>query len=90
MMVPPLAEVVGCDAVSSRGFAACDGELSERELAAINVHLQHCVACRTRFMGDAAFLRALRSAGRLERAPTSLRERVLNLLREHATEDAAT
>ena len=90
MTTTPVADAIGCDAVCAQSYAACDGEIAEREFAAIDAHLQRCAECRARFLGDAVFLRALRAAGRLERAPASLRERIVHVLHQHATENAAT
>ena len=78
-----------CGALRALSFAAGDGELCEQELVTMNAHLAQCVSCRTLLMGDAVFIRALRAATAIESAPPSLRERVAQLLQQHATESAS-
>ena len=76
---------ISCGALRALSFAAGDGELCEQELVTMNAHLGRCSACRTRLMGDAVFVRALRAATAIDSAPPSLRERVAQLLQQHAT-----
>jgi hypothetical protein len=80
---------MSCDAVRALSFAACDGELREQELVTMNAHLGRCTECRTRLIGDAVFVRALRAAASIDAAPPSLRERVAQLLQQHAAESAS-
>jgi mycothiol system anti-sigma-R factor len=80
----------GCDATRTESFAACDGELTSAQLAAIDAHLERCSTCRARFAADATFLHAVRRAAAIDTAPASLRDRVSQLLQSHATENAPT
>ena len=88
MTTAAFSDGIGCGALRALSFAAADGELCEQELVTMNAHLGRCVACRSRLMGDAAFVRTLRAATAIDSAPSSLRERVAHLLQQHATETA--
>lgn len=87
---PPADDATAAACVAARGqvFAACDGELTRDQIAALDVHLEHCAECRSRFTADIAFHRAVRHAVSGEEAPTSLRDRILSSLTTRTTENA--
>lgn len=86
---PSEQRLTGCDAFAGETFAACEAELPVSALQQIEEHLQECAACRTRFMADAVFLRAVRRATAIESAPQSLRDRVSLLLNARAATENA-
>ena len=89
MMTVVFSDGISCGTLRALSFAAGDGELCEQELVTMNAHLARCVACRTLLIRDAVFIRALRAATAIDSAPPSLRERVAQLLQQHATESAS-
>jgi len=91
MLTRPLAAQTGtseCDAVRTRTFAACDGELSAAEVRRIDAHLADCASCRHRFAADATFHGVIRAAVVPSAAPESLRARILLSLTTRTTVDA--
>ncbi len=51
-------------------------------VARVEAHAARCAGCRFALAQARAYRRALRRAGRNERAPASLRERAVSLLHE--------
>ena len=79
----PMAPVAtaDCARTSARAVELLDGALDAAERAAVEAHLAVCRRCRARVEEDRRFLAALRARDLAERAPASLRRRVLRLLR---------
>lgn len=90
MLTPTPSGGMGCDGVRAFSFAACDNELTDQEIVAIDEHLEGCASCRTHYTTDAVFRRAIRSAVALDAAPHSLRDRLAQILQPHAAENAST
>lgn len=78
-----------CHTVRAEAFAACDGELSAANVAAIDRHLADCASCRAQLAADAVFHQSVRKAVSLDGAPPALRERIAQLLHAPATENAS-
>ena len=91
MLTRPVADLVGsaqCAAICSQTFAACDGELTSDERAVVDVHLDDCAACRTRFSADVTFHGVIRAAVSRQTAPASLHDRILLSLTIRTTVNA--
>jgi len=91
MPTPPIdvhEPVAECEAFRTHSFAAADGEVSVTRWLAIEAHVQGCDACRTRFIADAVFHRAIRGALSLDIATPSLRDRVAHIIHAGSTESA--
>jgi mycothiol system anti-sigma-R factor len=69
-----------CAGFQESSFAWCDGELNASEREVIAAHLTECEPCRQSFAADSVFRSAVRNAATTDRAPETLRHRVMTLL----------
>jgi mycothiol system anti-sigma-R factor len=74
--------LIDCQEAARRMEAYLDRELSDREVAEVQLHLESCDNCRARFRFEEGLLRLVRRAGQAERAPAGLRERIRALRRK--------
>jgi predicted anti-sigma-YlaC factor YlaD len=79
-----------CVLIRTLSFAACDRELSPHDAQAIESHLLRCTPCRSLYLADAVFVRAVRRGAAIDAAPAALRERIAPFLQRRATEHAPT
>lgn len=65
-----------------------DKELSAEEIATVQVHLDACGGCTDHFFFEARFIEKIQKACAEDRAPDTLRERIVLRLREgHVTRE---
>ena len=76
--MPPTLD---CNAVMRQLWDFLDEELTSERMYAIREHLALCRPCQSHMDFERAFLDALAEARRAERAPSTLRTRVLEALR---------
>jgi mycothiol system anti-sigma-R factor len=66
-----------CSEVIERMFSYIDGELGEREVHQIKVHLTECAPCMSEHDVDAMVKKLVQRSGGGEVAPDDLRERIM-------------
>jgi len=75
-----MGAMLNCTAAERRLQRFLDQELTDDEAAEVQMHLEQCENCRSRFRFEAGLRRLVRQGGRQEAAPESLRARVQQLL----------
>ncbi len=70
---------IDCMEAERRLHRYVDKELSDEEMAEVQLHLESCENCRARFRFEAGLRRLVRVAAQRERAPEALRERIEHL-----------
>lgn len=73
--------MIDCKEAERRLHGYLDRELSETEVAEVQLHLQVCDNCRARFRFEEGLRRLVQRAAGNEAAPTELRERIRQLVR---------
>jgi anti-sigma factor (TIGR02949 family) len=77
--------MLNCTAAEQRLHRFLDHELTEDDAAEVQLHLEQCENCRSRFRFEAGLRRLVRQGGQWEGAPVGLGERILHLLGRRAT-----
>jgi mycothiol system anti-sigma-R factor len=76
----PEGDDMPCDDVIERMYEFLDGELTSDVDAKIRDHLSKCGRCYPHFRHEEVFLRFLERRAQIEKAPPSLRRRILKKL----------
>jgi anti-sigma factor (TIGR02949 family) len=71
---------IDCLEALDRLYGYLDGELTEDRAAEVRRHLDHCAPCLKVSDFEAAYVRFLEARTRAQRAPDTLRKRVLERL----------
>ena len=71
-----------CDDCLERLYQYLDKELSEGDVTVVKQHLEDCEGCSGHFVFEAHFIKKVRDACSGDRAPSTLRERIVLRLRE--------
>lgn len=75
-----------CDGVYDLIQLYVDGELTGHERNSFHAHIQKCTICRLKTEEAQAFSLKLKQVRRVERAPATLRESVVRLVKQHAAD----
>ena len=73
---------MNCREMKDKLYAFIDQELPEADATALRAHLDHCRGCDEELLFERAFLERLRDCCTSDRAPSTLRERIVIRLRE--------
>jgi mycothiol system anti-sigma-R factor len=76
----PEGDDMPCDDVIERMYEFLDGELTSDVDAKIRDHLSWCTKCYPHFRHEEVFLRFLERRAQIEKAPPSLRRRIMKQL----------
>ncbi len=74
-----------CEDVVTRMYELLDEELSPTFAESMHAHLARCHRCTGELAHRRAFLRCLERAGQADRAPATLRVRIIDALRSETT-----
>jgi mycothiol system anti-sigma-R factor len=76
-----MMDCLNCVETTARLHLYIDRELNSEEVAVVQQHLESCPNCECRFHFDLRIKRLIHERCTIERAPTHLREAVLQLAR---------
>ena len=71
-----------CEEAARRLHTFLDRELDEAEIAEVQAHLDKCKECHSKFRFEASFKRLIMTRSSEQSAPTGLRERLAERIRQ--------
>ena len=77
---------IDCQEAERRLHTFLERELDKEEMAEVQAHLDDCRECHSKFRFEASFKRLIMARSSEQRAPTGLRERLAERLRQQRGE----
>ena len=75
-----------CEEAARRLHTFLDRELMDAEITEVQMHLENCEECLSKFRFEASFKRLVREQASTQAAPTELRDWLGNRLRQRSSE----